>query len=167
MAALVGVGLLLVDVVLPVPSSLVMVLHGALFGVIVGTCLSLCGGVGATLVGFGLGRRGGALLNRLVSSDERERADRLLTRWGELAIVVTRPVPLLAEATAMLAGASPIRWTRAAFAALVGTLPAALLYAVVGAAAASTLHWTLAFALVLPLAAAYYLFGHWLGRHLS
>ncbi len=33
-AALVGVGLLVADVVLPVPSSVVMLAHGALFGVV-------------------------------------------------------------------------------------------------------------------------------------
>ena len=33
LAAVIGVGLLIADVVLPVPSSLVMVAHGALFGV--------------------------------------------------------------------------------------------------------------------------------------
>src|ERR1051325_10896407 len=43
LAAILGVGLLIADVLLPVPSSLVMVAHGALFGVIGGTLLSLAG----------------------------------------------------------------------------------------------------------------------------
>jgi uncharacterized membrane protein YdjX (TVP38/TMEM64 family) len=58
-AAIFGTGLLLADVVLPVPSSAVMVAHGALFGVVGGTLLSVGGSTGATLVGFSLGRRGG------------------------------------------------------------------------------------------------------------
>ena len=88
-------------VALPVPFSLVMVAHGALFGVAVGTTLlSVVGSTVAALVGFALGRRGGPLLTRLVPPEERVRADRLLTRWGTLAIIVTRPVPLLAETTA-------------------------------------------------------------------
>jgi uncharacterized membrane protein YdjX (TVP38/TMEM64 family) len=163
-AALVGVGLLLADVLLPVPSSLVMVLHGALFGLALGTVLSLVGSVGAALVAFGIGRRGGPLLGRLVSADERARADHLLERWGALAILVTRPVPLLAEATAILAGASPMPWRRAALAALLGTLPVALLYAAVGVLAASVYHWTLAFVLVLPVAGVYWLLGRSLAR---
>ena len=163
-AALIGVGLLLVDVLLPVPSSLVMVLHGALFGLALGTLLSLVGGVGAALVAFGIGRRGGPLLGRLVSAEERARADRLLERWGALAILVTRPLPLLAEATAILAGASPMPWRRAALAALVGTLPVALLYAAVGVLAASVYHWALAFVLVLPVAAGYWMVGRWISR---
>ena len=39
LAAALGVSLLVADVLLPVPSSLVMVAHGALFGVLIGTLL--------------------------------------------------------------------------------------------------------------------------------
>ena len=63
LAAALGVGLLIADVLLPVPSSLVMVAHGALFGVVIGTLLSLTGSVGAALFGFAIGRRGGSLLS--------------------------------------------------------------------------------------------------------
>src|SRR5918997_156129 len=118
LGALVGVGLLVVDVTLPVPSSLVMVTHGALFGVAIGTLLSLVGSTGAALAGFAIGRRGGALLPRLVSANDREWANRLLTRWGMLAIIVTRPVPLLAETTAIVVGSSPLGWRRMELAAL-------------------------------------------------
>jgi uncharacterized membrane protein YdjX (TVP38/TMEM64 family) len=107
LAALVGVGLLVVDVALPVPSSLVMIAHGALFGVALGTLLSVLGCTGAALVGFAVGRRGGPLLARLVGPEERARAEGLLARWGTLAIVVTRPVPLLAETTAIMAAPPP------------------------------------------------------------
>jgi uncharacterized membrane protein YdjX (TVP38/TMEM64 family) len=50
-AAAVGVGLLVADVALPVPSSLVMITHGAAFGPVVGTLLSLLGSLGAALLG--------------------------------------------------------------------------------------------------------------------
>src|SRR5437763_10869108 len=102
LAASLGVGLLIADVLLPVPSSLVMVAHGALFGVVIGTLLSLLGSVGAALFGFAIGRRGGRLLTRVVSPEERARADYLLGRWGSLAIVVTRPIPVLAETVAIM-----------------------------------------------------------------
>ena len=66
-AAALGVSLLVADVLLPVPSSLVMMAHGALFGVLGGTLLSLVGCTGASLFGFWLGRRGGKLFERLVT----------------------------------------------------------------------------------------------------
>ena len=159
-AAAVGVTLLIVDVVLPVPSSLVMIAHGALFGVIVGTILSLIGSAGATLVGFAIGRRGGFMLERLVSGDERERADRLLARWGTLFIVVTRPVPLLAETVAILAGASSISWKSAVVAAITGSLPPALLYALTGSVAASFQNTALMFVLILLVSGSFWLISY-------
>jgi uncharacterized membrane protein YdjX (TVP38/TMEM64 family) len=160
-AAAVGVGLLVVDVVLPVPSSVVMVAHGALFGVALGTLLSVVGSLGAALVAFGIGRRGGSLLARLVPADERRYADDLIERWGTLAIVVTRPVPLLAETVAVLAGASPLGWGRLTFATVAGSLPPALLYAWAGATSTSFESNALAFGLVIAIAAATGLAGRW------
>ncbi|MFN7999785.1 MAG: VTT domain-containing protein [Acidobacteriota bacterium] len=162
-AALVGVGLLVADVLLPVPSSLVMVAHGALFGVWLGTLLSLLGSVGAALFGFALGRRGSVWLDKLISPSERARADGLLTRWGALAIVLTRPVPLLAETVMLMAGASPMSWRQALLAAAAGSLPPALLYALTGAIAASFENGALMFGFILLVTGAFW----WLSRFLE
>lgn len=167
LAASLGVGLLVADVLLPVPSSLVMVAHGALFGVAVGTLLSLAGSVGAALFGFAIGRRGGRLMNRLVTPAERERADRLLKRWGALAIIVTRPVPLLAETVAIMAGTSSLGWGRVALASLAGSLPPALLYAITGASVANLQNTALVFTLVIFIAGAFWVFGHWAEPYLT
>lgn len=167
LAALVGIGLLVVDVALPVPSSLVMVAHGALFGVAVGTLLSVVGSTGAALVGFAVGWRGGPLLARLVPAEERARADRLLAGWGTLAIIVTRPVPLLAETVAVMAGASLLGWKNVALAAFVGSLPGALLYALTGAVAASFQNGALVFGLVLVVAGLSWSLGRWLKPRLD
>ena len=156
MAALLGVGLLIADVLLPVPSSLVMIAHGALFGVVMGTLLSLVGSVGAALTGFALGRRGGKLLERIVTAEERDRVEQMLERWGALAIVVTRPVPLLAEATAVMAGASAMSWQRVAIASLAGSLPPSLLYALTGSVAASFQSITLMFCFIMLISAAFW-----------
>jgi uncharacterized membrane protein YdjX (TVP38/TMEM64 family) len=163
-AATVGFGLLVADVLLPVPASLVMIAHGALFGLVGGTLLSLAGALGAALFGFALGRRGGPLLARLTSTDERRRADDLLERWGDLAIIVTRPVPILAETVAILAGASSIRWSRMVLATLAGSLPAALIYALTGATARSLDSLPLVFGLVLGVAGIFWIVGRSLRR---
>lgn len=166
-AAVIGVGLLVADVLLPVPSSLVMVAHGALFGVTVGTALSLAGSVGATLFGFAIGRRGGRVMERLVTPAERERANRLLKRWGALAIIVTRPVPLLAETVAIMSGTSSLGWWSVTLAALAGSLPPALLYAITGASVANLENTTLVFGLVILIAVAFWVFGRWAEPYLT
>ncbi|HKI02524.1 MAG TPA: VTT domain-containing protein [Thermoanaerobaculia bacterium] len=158
-AAAVGVGLLVADVLLPVPASLVMIAHGALFGVMGGTLLSLAGSLGAALFGFALGRRGGPLLDRLVPADERRRADALLQHWGDLAIIATRPVPILAETLSILAGASPMSWGRMLLATFAGSLPAALIYALTGATARNLDNLALVFGLVLAVAGVFWRVG--------
>lgn len=163
LAAALGVSLLIADVLLPVPSSLVMVAHGALFGVLIGTLLSLLGSVGAALFGFAIGRRGGRLLERIVTPEERARADRMLARWGAVAVVVTRPIPILAETVAIMTGTSSVGWLRMALASFAGSLPPALLYALTGAAYANFQSVVLMFAATLLIAGSFWLIGRLLG----
>jgi uncharacterized membrane protein YdjX (TVP38/TMEM64 family) len=132
-AAGVGVTLLVVDIFVPVPSSVVMVLHGTLFGTVAGAALSLVGRTGFAVAGFALGRSAGDLVGRVVGPAERARADELMARWGALSIVVSRPVPLLSETVIILAGASSMRWPVAMVAAVAGALPEVIAYAIVGA----------------------------------
>lgn len=159
LAACLGVGLLIVDVLLPVPSSLVMVAHGALFGVVPGTLLSLTGSLGAALFGFAIGRRGGKLMERIVPVEERARANYLLERWGTLAIIVTRPIPVLAETVTIVAGASSLTWSKLVLASTFGSLTPAFLYALTGAAVANFQSTALMFAIVLLVASLFWMVG--------
>jgi uncharacterized membrane protein YdjX (TVP38/TMEM64 family) len=143
------------------------VAHGALFGVVGGTLLSLVGSTGATLFGFWLGRRGGGLLERLVSPEERERADNMLKRWGMLAIIVTRPVPLLAETIAIMAGTSSMGWGSMALAALLGSWPPAVLYALTGASVVKFQNTALVFVFVLLVAGFFWMFGRTIETYLA
>ena len=154
LSAVIGVSLLALDVVLPIPSNVIMIAHGALFGTLVGTLLSLAGSMAAAAAGFWIGRRGGRLLTLVVPAEERTRANATLERWGVLAIVVSRPLPLLAETITVLAGASPLGWGRAMLAALIGSLPPCLFYAWAGAASIGFGGDALIFGAVILLAAA-------------
>ncbi len=164
LAGVAGVGLLTADVVLPVPSSLVMVVNGALFGVVIGAALSLLGGMGSALAGYGLGRVGGPPLLRSVCSEaERDRADLLVRRWGLLAVAATRPVPLLAETVAVVAGASCLGPVRTTVAAAAGSLPGAVLYSVAGSLDVGAPSGLVVFAVVSAIAASLWALG--LRRH--
>ena len=138
-AAIAGMLLLVADVFLPIPSSLVMVLHGTLFGAATGTLLSLAGSTAAAMTGFAIGRAGNDAIRRFVTPGEHERAGAMLRRWGILAIAVSRPVPILAETIAILAGSSPLTWRQTALAAAAGSLVPSLVYAWAGAHATTAL----------------------------
>ncbi len=133
-AALAALALLVGDVVLPVPASGVMVVNGILFGAAAGAALSVVGSLGAAALGWWLGRRGGPLLARVVPGAERERAAALIARRGTFAVVLSRPVPVIAETVAIVAGAAGMPLRRLLGAALLGSLPPAVAYAVAGAA---------------------------------
>jgi uncharacterized membrane protein YdjX (TVP38/TMEM64 family) len=136
-AAALGVVLLVADALLPIPASLVMISLGALFGPVLGVALSLAGRFGMAIVGFAIGRRAGPLLARATHRAERARAEALIERWGALAIVVSRPVPIVAETVTIMAGAAGVAWRRALLAAFAGSVPEAVAYGLTGALAAS------------------------------
>jgi uncharacterized membrane protein YdjX (TVP38/TMEM64 family) len=137
-----------------------MVAHGAIFGAWLGTVLSLAGGLGAAAAGAWLGRRGGPLLARFVSPQERAQAQTLVDRWGPLAVIVTRPVPIVAESVAMLAGASGMGWSKLLASAAAGLLPPAAFYAIAGAAASGFAGTVVIFSLSLGVAGLFW----WAGR---
>lgn len=157
--ALLGIGLLIVDVLLPVPSILVIIGMGHVFGTVIGAVLSMVGMVLACLLAFGIGRSGRTRIQRWVGPDEQARADALLARWGSTAIIISRPLPLLAEAVGIMAGASTMRWTAVLRAAVVGSAPMCLLYAGTGAGIEHLDHTGLVIGTVLGLAGLSWLLG--------
>ncbi len=126
-AGLAGVGLLVVDVVAPVPSSLVMVVNGMLFGSLWGTLLSMVGGTGAAAVGYGIGIRGAGTGKRWLGDDVLGQAQAFFHNYGMLAVIVSRPIPILAEAVSIIAGISRMPAQKFFPAALLGLLPTAII----------------------------------------
>lgn len=154
-----AVALLAGDVVLPVPSSMVMVANGAVFGVVVGTLLSTLGATLSALVGHTLGRATRTRSRRWLGSDTARRLDDLLDRHGMVAVVATRPVPIVAEVVAILAGHGSLPLGRFVAAAVMGAAGTSVVYAVAGALAFSGAGW-------IPLAVAGFLAGAmWLVGH--
>ena len=138
-SAAVLVGLLAADLFLPIPSSLVMVLSGAAFGVAGGSALSLVGSVGGEWLGFELVRRYGVTASRrVVGDDELARMRAMMARHGAAAVVVTRALPVVMETMSVVAGLSAMsRWTFLA-SSLIGTLPVVVVYAYAGAVSRAT-----------------------------
>ena len=126
--------LLAADVALPIPSSLVMVLSGAAFGVVWGSIVALVGSIAGEWIGFELVRRYGRGVSRgIVGADEFERFSAFFERHGTLAVMLTRPLPVVMETMSLVAGLSGM--SRAAFlgASLAGTAPIVVVYAYAGA----------------------------------
>lgn len=128
------VGLLAADIAIPVPSSIVMVLSGAVFGVVQGTLLSIVGSMAGAWMGFEVARRlGRPTCVRLVGATTLAELEGVCARHGVIAVVLTRGVPIAMEATSIVAGLSRMGRARFLAAALAGTVPVAAAYAYAGA----------------------------------
>lgn len=153
--AVIGVALLIGDVMLPVPSSVVMTLHGVAFGPWWGTVYSTAGSMGCAWIGYELGRRlGTGGIDRVgASPDDVSFAEKFFDRFGPYAVILSRPVPLFAEVVTCLAGMQKMPAMKFGTAAFCGTLPLSAVYAVWGArnGDAHTLLPTLVIAVALPV----------------
>lgn len=132
--ALVIFGLFAGDVVLPVPSSLVSVAAVALFGWAGGLLIWVGMSVGCAL-GYWLGGRAARpLALRYLGRAELERARRIAEDVGPATLVLTRAVPVLAEAATVAAGLAAMPLARFAAATGLANAGIALVYAAAGAA---------------------------------
>ena len=129
------IGLLAADIFIPVPSSVVMVLSGAAFGVAWGAVLAFIGSIGGEWLGFELARKYGTSLSTRFIGDaaERERLNRILQTHGAAAVAVTRALPVVMETMSVVAGLSTMKRRTFLVASAIGTLPIVVIYAYAGA----------------------------------
>lgn len=134
-SAAVIAGLLAADILLPIPSSLVMLLSGAAFGVTWGSVVALAGSIGGEWVGFEVARRyGRPAAARLVGDDDIDRLSSVFARHGIAAVIVTRALPVVMETTSVVAGLSRMGRLPFLAASVAGTAPIVVIYAWAGAA---------------------------------
>jgi uncharacterized membrane protein YdjX (TVP38/TMEM64 family) len=125
--------LLALDVFLPVPSSIVSTGAGVLLGFWQGATIVWLGMMAGCAVGYAVGSRGSGSAGRLVGREGLARAGKLMDRYGDLTIVLCRPVPVLAEASVVFAGLVRAPFGRFARLTALSNLGIALGYAAFGA----------------------------------
>jgi uncharacterized membrane protein YdjX (TVP38/TMEM64 family) len=134
------------DVFLPVPSSVVSAAAGVLLGFWKGALAVWTGMNVSCLIGYVLGARSSRLAGRFVGVASLARASALAERFGNVAIVVCRPIPVLAEATVILAGVVKAPPGRVFALSAAANLGVAAGYAAIGAYAMRMDSFLLAFA---------------------
>lgn len=141
--ALTLAALLAADIILPIPSSLVSTAAGALLGFLPGTVDSWIGMTLGSLAGYALGKTSAP---RWLGAPDRERLERARSQFGDWIVIVLRPIPVLAEASCVFAGASAMPLGRFTLLCSLANLGISLAYAAAGAFAASKESFLLAFA---------------------
>lgn len=151
------IGLLATDIFLPIPSSFVSTVGGAVLGTWIGTAASWLGLTLGACLGFGLARwLGPPLARRFSSEEDLQRMHRLTEKSGPLVLVLARAVPVLAEASVLLLGATGLAWRRFLPPVIAANLGVALAYSALGDLARrfEMLPMVLAVSIALPVLAA-------------
>jgi membrane protein DedA with SNARE-associated domain len=121
------------DVFLPVPSSLISTLAGTKLAIPLAILASWLGLTVAAVFGFAVARAfGRPLAIRFSNEAELDRLDRLSERFGPRVLVLVRALPVLAEASVLLFGATRFSWRRFLPPVALANLGIATAYSVLG-----------------------------------
>lgn len=147
-----GIGLLWIDLFLPVLGTVVMSALGLIYGPVPGAFLSLAGSMGAGLIAYGLSR----LLGRraavwVVGEKGLEEGERLFRgEAGGWLVALSRWMPILPEVMACMAGLARMPFPRFFLALLAGSAPLCLVFSWIGAQGEDSPGWTLLVSAGLP-----------------
>lgn len=126
-------GLLISDIFLPVPSSAVITYAGGVLGLWAATLASWFGLTCGACMGFGLARvLGKPFARRFAEAEDLERIERVTERYGQAVLLLTRPLPILAEACVLLMGTTQLSWKRFLVPVVAANFGISLAYALCG-----------------------------------
>jgi 3-dehydroquinate synthase len=161
LAALV-VAILAIDVVLPVPSGPVSTLAGSHLGVALGTAASTLGMTLGATIAFALARGVGLFRKRKLPDDASQsqpaappsEAQEACRTHGPWLLIITRPLPIIAEAAVLLVGGLQMPWRQFLPPVIVSNVAISATYALLGqfAAAHGWLPLAVCTSIALPLA---------------
>ncbi len=127
------VGLLATDILLPIPSSVISTMSGWQLGLLVGTLATWVGMNLGAMIGFALARRWGQPFALWFSKGEDlARMRHVSDQYGPLVLVLTRAMPVFAEASVLIAGIHRLSWRRFMPAVVLSNLGIAIAYAAFG-----------------------------------
>jgi uncharacterized membrane protein YdjX (TVP38/TMEM64 family) len=153
-SAAVGVGLIVADLLIPLPSPAIMAALGLIYGPLMGGAIASFGSFLAALVGYTLCRAIGPRAASWIAGPKQiERLSKFFERNGMWAIAVSRFIPAVPEVLACMAGLTRMPFGRFALGNLIGSVLVGFLNAYFGARGATDPASTVAVVVVAPYVA--------------
>jgi uncharacterized membrane protein YdjX (TVP38/TMEM64 family) len=121
-----------VDVVLPIPSSLVLTASGMMLGLKCGFLVAFAALNVSCVVGYALGSAFKNVAVKIIGENDMAALSGIQQKNGTWFLVGMRPLPVLSEASLIFAGVTGYSKKRAIFECLIGNFYVAGIYAVVG-----------------------------------
>ncbi len=150
-AGIMGAGLIVSDLVLPVPATGVMAALGQIYGGFTGGLYSALGSITAGMVAYLAARLLGPRGARFLAGEENLiRLRAFFALGGAWAIALTRALPVFPEVLCCLAGLAPMPLGRFAIALVCGSVPLSFIFAYFGTVAGEEPVVNIAIAVALP-----------------
>jgi len=143
------------DIILPVPSSIVMYLNGSVLGIYLGFVTSYIAVTISAVVGYFLG----SFVSYGISKHSNAKAKRFVERFGFFAIIISRGIPVLSESVCIVCGYNQYNFKLYLILNLLGYIPICLIYAYFGNIGADEGHFLLSFASAIVISAMLWFFG--------
>ncbi|MHC4879489.1 MAG: TVP38/TMEM64 family protein [Planctomycetota bacterium] len=128
------VGVLASDIFLPIPSSSVVTYAGGVLGLWPATLWSWLGLSIGSCFGFGLSKvLGKPFAQRFADTADLEKVEAAALKYGPAILLLSRPLPILAEACVLLFGTTTLTWRQFLIPVIAANLGMAVVYAACGA----------------------------------
>lgn len=123
------VGLLSTDILLPIPSSVISTLSGWQLGWLIGSLATWIGMNAGAVIGFAMSKTWGKPLALwFCKREDLDRMQALISAYGPTILVLTRAMPVFAEASVLIAGIHRLSWDRFVPAIVLSNLGIAVAY---------------------------------------
>jgi uncharacterized membrane protein YdjX (TVP38/TMEM64 family) len=146
-----GIALLVGDLALPVPGTVVISALGFIYGTLVGGLVAATGLMLAGMTGYGLGRLfGERFAKRWLGERDYEKGRRLFASGGGWVVALSRALPIFPEVISCTAGLVRMPFRRFATALACGSVPMGFLFAAIGRAGHDAPGWAFGLSLLAP-----------------
>ena len=147
-----GIVLLIADIVLPVPSTVVMSALGWMYGWWLGGLICVAGSMLSGIIAYAACRWLGRGAARWIAGDDGlRRGEEIFEQRGGWLVALSRWMPVLPEAVACLAGLANMRWRVFLPALACGSVPMGFAFAAIGHVGQSEPGWAVALSCIVPV----------------
>lgn len=146
-----GIGLLVADLVLPMPGTIVMAALGFVYGGWLGGSVAFAGMMLSSMAGYGAGRlMNEGFVRRWLGDADFERGRKFFGDGGGWVVAFSRALPILPEVISCMAGMSRMPFGRFLLASACGNVPMAFVFALIGASGKDAPWWAVVASIVVP-----------------
>ncbi len=143
------------DIILPVPSSIVMYTNGYVLGIWGGAAVSFAGLMTGTIAGYYIGR----FSSITIHSKSKASADNMLLQFGSTAILISRAIPIVSESISIVCGYNKMPLQQYITMNILGYIPLCFLYSICGNLGYTKNTFLLSFSISILISAIFWIVG--------